>query len=319
MECQEGETVPALQQRVQEMTLIPPHFQRWILKGKQLHFSSSSSSSSYSATTSLSPISDFIADGETVLLSGSAVSDVAATIEKSQRLANSVQLPQGKPSSVRSLAAFQHQQFTFASFETLSEFSDAHLALAYLHRLAEDRGIVAVMAKYQWRIGLLKELHPIKDSAILGYNRNKGQVIALRLRTNDFSGFRNYSEVKRVLIHELSHMVHSDHNNEFKTLNSELTGAVLELDWTKTKGYTLVKDPNFFQPPDYEDEKTWKRLADHPEQVDAHGYTGGSWVLGGGEVGGGDLEADLAAGEEEAEIRRRKLQDAALKRLNKQL
>ena len=50
------------------------------------------------------------------------------------------------------------------------------------------------MKTRNWNVGLLKEIHPIHDSSILGFNKNKRQVIALRLRTNDMDGFRNYAD-----------------------------------------------------------------------------------------------------------------------------
>lgn len=42
---------------------------------------------------------------------------------------------------------------------------------------------------------------------ILGYNVNKGQEISLRLRTDDWAGFRYYLSIRRTLVHELTHNV----------------------------------------------------------------------------------------------------------------
>ena len=42
---------------------------------------------------------------------------------------------------------------------------------------------------------------------ILGYNRNKGQEICLRLRTDDYAGFRKYLAIRKTLVHELTHNV----------------------------------------------------------------------------------------------------------------
>lgn len=66
-------------------------------------------------------------------------------------------------------------------------------AMAYLERLSTDPGIRAIMEKYQWSVGVLKEFAPsletgivgITEGCLLGYNQNKGQVIALRLRTGE--------------------------------------------------------------------------------------------------------------------------------------
>lgn len=52
-------------------------------------------------------------------------------------------------------------------------------ALALLHRLAADPGIVAIMKGHHWSVGLLAEMPPegfvgISPVCILGYNTNKG-------------------------------------------------------------------------------------------------------------------------------------------------
>lgn len=38
------------------------------------------------------------------------------------------------------------------------------------------------------------------------------------------AGFRRYDRICETLMHELAHMVHSEHDNAFKTLNSEVSG-----------------------------------------------------------------------------------------------
>jgi hypothetical protein len=64
-------------------------------------------------------------------------------------------------------------------------FSDAPRprldAPARLRRLAADPGILGVMAKHRWRVGLLSEMPPegkvgVSAVCILGYNVNQGQV-----------------------------------------------------------------------------------------------------------------------------------------------
>jgi hypothetical protein len=59
---------------------------------------------------------------------------------------------------------------------------------------------MAIMKKYNWHVGVLKEMPPeglvgISERCILGYNLNRGEVIALRLRTDDLKGFRNYYRI----------------------------------------------------------------------------------------------------------------------------
>lgn len=69
-----------------------------------------------------------------------------------------------------------------------------------LERLANDIGIVAIMKKHEWSVGLLTELPPsletgligVCDHCLLGLNKNKGEEILLRLRTSDCRSFRPY-------------------------------------------------------------------------------------------------------------------------------
>lgn len=68
-------------------------------------------------------------------------------------------------------------------------------AMALLHRLASDPGIAGVMQARRWRVGLMSEMPPegkvgVSESCVLGYNVNHGQEISLRLRTDDWQGFR---------------------------------------------------------------------------------------------------------------------------------
>lgn len=49
------------------------------------------------------------------------------------------------------------------------------------------------------------ELHPILQPELLGLNTNAGEKVSLRLLTDDLEGTRNYNDVRRVLLHELSH------------------------------------------------------------------------------------------------------------------
>ena len=56
----------------------------------------------------------------------------------------------------------------------------------------------------------------------MGFNRNRGQEIHLRLRTDDWCGLRPYEKVVEVLLHELTHNRFDEHDDDFKALNSEL-------------------------------------------------------------------------------------------------
>ena len=69
------------------------------------------------------------------------------------------------------------------------------------------------MQRHKFSVGLLTELAPHEHPELLGLNENGGQAIKLRLRTNKYDGFRLYSEVRRVLCHELTHNVWGDHDD----------------------------------------------------------------------------------------------------------
>lgn len=74
---------------------------------------------------------------------------------------------------------------------------------------------------FRWEVGLLSEMPPegkvgVSAMCILGYNVNAGQEISLRLRTDDLKGFRRYDRIRETLCHELAHMVHSEHDANFK-------------------------------------------------------------------------------------------------------
>lgn len=119
--------------------------------------------------------------------------------------------------------------FSFGRYEVLQGalYPPPSTALQLLYRLANDVGIIGIMEKHRWKVGLLSEMPPegkvgISQMCVLGYNVNKGQEIALRLRTDDRKGFRKYVTIRQTLIHELTHMVWSEHDDNFKQLNSQL-------------------------------------------------------------------------------------------------
>ncbi|WOL19463.1 hypothetical protein Cni_G28261 [Canna indica] len=117
-------------------------------------------------------------------------------------------------------------------------------ALRRMHMLACDPGIIAIMNKHRWRVGIMTEMAPegyvgISPKCILGFNKNRGEEISLRLRTDDLRGFRKYESIKKTLLHELAHMVYSEHDSNFFALNKQLNEEAASLDWTKSKSHTL--------------------------------------------------------------------------------
>ena len=131
--------------------------------------------------------------------------------------------------------AIQHPEFKFDRFEVLFK---RHVpppfdAEKLLKKLATDPAIVNIMAANKFKVGTLCELDPEDadaeqaskgegDKCLLGWNRNFGERVALRLRTDDFQSFRNYSSIVNTLIHELVHNIHGPHNDDFWKLFNKL-------------------------------------------------------------------------------------------------
>lgn len=117
-------------------------------------------------------------------------------------------------------------------------------ALKRMHKLAADPGIVAIMNKHRWRVGVMTEMAPegyvgVSPKCILGFNKNHGEEISLRLRTDDLKGFRKYESIKKTLLHELAHMVYSEHDKDFYALDKQLNQEVDSLDWTRSRSHSL--------------------------------------------------------------------------------
>ncbi|KAJ0113715.1 hypothetical protein Patl1_01910 [Pistacia atlantica] len=154
-------------------------------------------------------------------------------------------------------------QYIFCDFRTLQipgvELNPpASEALKRMHMLAADPGIVAIMNKHRWRVGIMTEMAPvgyvgISPKCILGVNKNHGEEISLRLRTDDLKGFRKYERIKKTLLHELmiveelivflffvqAHMLYSEHDANFYALDRQLNQEAASLDWTKSRGHSL--------------------------------------------------------------------------------
>ncbi|TKX26179.1 WLM domain-containing protein 1 [Elsinoe australis] len=168
-------------------------------------------------------------------------------------------------------------RYTFHSIRPLPYLPDPAKSQRYLERLASDPGIKAAMRKHKFSVGLLTEMNPAEhtthDSKTLGLNRNAGEVIELRLRTDDYDGYRDYKVIRKTLCHELAHNVHGPHERPFWDLMKEIEEEVRRGDWTR--GGRSVGEEEFSRPGDEIGE----------DEVDGGGWTGGSYVLGTGERG----------------------------------
>ncbi|TPX30769.1 hypothetical protein SmJEL517_g05751 [Synchytrium microbalum] len=251
-------TIQELKADLQEIFNIPAQNQKLLFKS-QLKDNATLLESKLERNSKIILMGTTNAVVEAVTVEAERVKQVLAA-----RTAQRKQASRLKPSQpVRTVA---DGKYTFHNIEVLPEFSDTDAARKYLNRLKDDVGIRGLMQKYKWSVGTLKELHPLRDHTILGYNENKGLSIALRLRTDRLDGFRLYDSVRKTLLHELAHMVHSEHNNDFHSLNRLLNKQVVELDWT-AKGH-VIGGSDVYNP-------------EESEAVDEKAFEGGVFVLGG--------------------------------------
>ncbi|KAJ2489126.1 hypothetical protein IWW37_004263 [Coemansia sp. RSA 2050] len=222
-------TLGDLRRRLEQQFGVAPQQQRLLLKG-EIGASSAGDSA---------PIASLIPANSRIVLIGTPATELAEHLKSSERREEG----RANYDKYRATTVFRtrdptgHSEYGFLRFETLPGLPCQASALAMLQRLARDEGVRGIMQKRQYSVGVLRELHP-NERTILGYNRNRGQVIALRLRTDDLEGFRDYTDVRKVLMHELAHMVWDEHDERFHRLNRELCQELDELDWTR-RGQTV--------------------------------------------------------------------------------
>ncbi|KAI0131335.1 WLM-domain-containing protein [Daldinia grandis] len=178
--------------------------------------------------------------------------------------------------------ALEDSTYTFATLRPLPNLPHPERSLAFLERLKADPGIRAAMRTHKFSVGLLTEMDPLSytesshegTTRILGLNRNAGEVIELRLRTDAYDGYRDYKTIRNTLCHELAHNVHQNHDRAFWDLTHQIEKEVARADWTR--GGRNVGDAGFYEP----------EAAAEEVAYDHGGWTGGEFVLGGGNVGG---------------------------------
>ncbi|KAK4202564.1 putative zinc metallo proteinase [Triangularia verruculosa] len=228
----------------------------------------------------------FLAPKSTALSSLQSAATQAATMQARRALARSryARLPQS-----RQKTALSDANFTFHTMSVLQHLPNPAKSLSILQRLKEDPGIVHVMKKHEFSVGLLTEMDPIAHtsatqggvSRTLGLNRNKGEVIELRLRTDRYDGWRDYKGVRKTLCHELAHNVFGPHDDDFWRLCRQIEREVEKADWNK--GGRTVVEGEFAPARDGEEEE-------EEEMVDHGGWEGGTYVLGGNGGGGGESQ-----------------------------
>ncbi|KAJ9138721.1 Ubiquitin and WLM domain-containing metalloprotease [Pleurostoma richardsiae] len=210
--------------------------------------------------------------------------------------------------------AAEESTYTFLQLRPLPQFPDPERSLAFLRRLRDDPGIRAAMRRHKFTVGLLTEMDPASytesshegTTRILGLNRNQGEVIELRLRTDAYDGYRDYRTIRKTLCHELAHNVHGPHDRNFWDLCHQIEREVERGDW-KSGGRTVVEG-------EFAPERSG--AGDEEEVMDHGGWTGGEFVLGGGEAG--SSSSSSAAGSAGEPLSRREiLRRAAEERIRK--
>ncbi|KAL4790044.1 WLM domain-containing protein [Aspergillus venezuelensis] len=207
------------------------------------------------------------------------------------------------PGGIRTLSD-SNAKYTFHATKPLPYLPNPSKSQYFLERLANDPGIKSAMANHKFSVGLLTEMDPImhttSESRTLGLNRNKGEIIELRLRTDAYDGYRDYRTIRKTLCHELAHNVFSEHDRDFWDLTSQIEKEVDRGDW-KHGGRQAGGDEDFYNPGDWESERD-------AEYFDAGGLVGSTQVLGsetsagnsGGAGAGGMREMIARAAEERA-------------------
>jgi WLM domain len=219
---------------------------------------------------------------KTISVLGSTNAEVSAVnraaAEASQRSSRTANSRQKVTANKRHDWAKEQEEaiYTFTDLRPLHYLPSPERSLAFLQRLKDDPGIKATMRKHKWTVPLLTEMNPIEHtqsnhegtSRTLGLNRNAGEVIELRLRTDAYDGYRDYKTIRKTLCHELAHNVHGPHDRKFWDLCHQIEKEVEGADW-RSGGHT-VGNQEFYE----------------AEEIDDHGgWHGGEFVLG-GEPGG---------------------------------
>lgn len=222
------------------------------------------------------PISVLIDKKITLLGSTAAQASSVATAahEASRYVAKSRPVQQVKAYKTHDWKREQEEAlYTFTTLRPLEYLPNPGKSLKFLQRLKDDAGIKASMRKHKFTVPLLTEMNPIEHTQsnhegttrTLGLNRNAGEVIELRLRTDAYDGYRDYKTIRKTLCHELAHNVHGPHDKNFWALCRQIEKEVEGADW-KSGGHTTGTSEEYYG---------------SGEDVDDHGgWTGGEYTLG---------------------------------------
>ena len=269
------------------------------------------------SSTSLDSLLQFDSPRFRITLLGSQIKDIenlnsqgAETKRRAEARASALAAARTSTRPTRSTASGVHtlssangrNNYTFHRLLPLNRLPNPEKSVTFLARLRDDPGIRSAMAKHRFSVPVLTEMDPAEhttmSSRTLGLNRNRGEVIELRLRTDSYDGYRDYRTIRKTLCHELAHCVFGEHDSDFWALTGQIEKEVEAADY-HANGRRLT-DQEFYDPGDWERSRQEKHF-------DERGWTGGEYVLGGirsANEGGTESRREVLARAAEDRIRR---------------
>lgn len=113
--------------------------------------------------------------------------------------------------------------YRFMSHEVREDLENSHIAMEMMESIVFDPALLKVLEKHCWTVEKVIEITKWEehDHDKLGWNRNKGQVIALRFRHGQ-RFFMTREEIMETMFHELAHNEIGPHDDSFKALNRQI-------------------------------------------------------------------------------------------------
>lgn len=146
-----------------------------------------------------------------------------------------------KAAQINAWGTKQDMEYRFNKVKAEFKYSSPspYEAEKLLEKLTTDPGIIEIMKTRRFTVGILTEMSPQEaqdrmakkgtpNMDLLGYNQNAGEMIVLRLRTDNTKGFRPYHDLINTLIHELTHNVWGPHDDKFWKLFGELKAQYMK-------------------------------------------------------------------------------------------
>ena len=209
-----------------------------------------------------------------IILLAPTAGEISSVSRQAPRVHSPSTIGPARPTRHRDHIKMQNEAtYTFHTILPLTYLPHPARSQDFLERLRDDPGIKATMMKHKFSVGLLTEMNPADhtthESKTLGLNRNRGEVIELRLRTDSYDGYRDYKIIRDTLCHELAHNVWGEHDRNFWDLTKQIEREVKKNDW-KSGGQSVTNEI-FYDPED---------TVVNGEHVDGGGWYGGEFVLG---------------------------------------